>query len=93
MKRAIEINEGISLLPEPTIAKEVASGTLVKVELEGEPQARPLGIVYRRDRPLRDLARNFIELLQADTDFADVSATPTALETAAHNSHGAESWR
>lgn len=93
MKRAIEINEGISLLPEPTVAKEVASGTLVKVELEGEPQTRPLGIVYRRDRPLRELARKFIELLQADTDFADVPVTPTALEPAAHNSNGAESWR
>lgn len=93
MKRAIEINEGISLLPEPTIAKEVASGTLVKVELEGEPQTRPLGIVYRRDRPLRELAKKFIELLQADTDFADAPVTPAALEPAAHNNNGAESWR
>jgi DNA-binding transcriptional LysR family regulator len=92
MKRAIEINEGISLLPEPTIAKEVASGTLVKVELEGEPQTRPLGIVYRRDKPLRELAKKFIELLQADTDFAEVPVTQPALEPATHN-NGAETWR
>jgi hypothetical protein len=64
----------------------------VKVELEDEPQTRPLGIVYRRDRPLRELARTFIELLQADTDFADAPVMPTALEPAALN-NGAESWR
>lgn len=92
MKRAIEINEGISLLPEPTVAKEIASGTLVKVQLEGEAQARPLGIVYRRDRPLRELAKRFIELLQADTDFADVPVIQPTLLPAAHN-NGTESWR
>jgi DNA-binding transcriptional LysR family regulator len=91
MKRAIEINEGISLLPEPTVSKEIASGTLVKVLLEGEPQTRPLGIVYRRDRPLRELARKFIELLQADTDFADVPPIQPALQSATHN--GSENWR
>ena len=43
MKRAIEINEGISLLPEPTVAKEIASGSLVKVPLEGEQPVPPPG--------------------------------------------------
>jgi DNA-binding transcriptional LysR family regulator len=92
MKGAIEINEGISLLPEPTVAKEIASGTLVKVKLEGEPQTRPLGIVYRRDRPLRELAHKFIELLRADTDFSENGALAPALQPVAHN-NGAESWR
>ena len=92
MKRAIEINEGISLLPEPTVAKEIAAGILVKVLLEGEPQTRPLGIVHRRDRPLRELARKFIELLRADTDFTDDAVSVPALQPAAHN-NGVENWR
>lgn len=92
MKRAIEINEGISLLPEPTVSKEIASGTLVKVLLEGEPQTRPLGIVYRRDRPLRELARNFIDLLRADTDFVNEVQPLTPFQPASLN-NGAESWR
>lgn len=92
MKRAIEINEGISLLPEPTVAKEITAGTLVKVALEGEPQTRPLGIVYRRDRPLRELARNFIDLLRAETDFVEEVVVAPALQPATHN-NGAESWR
>jgi DNA-binding transcriptional LysR family regulator len=93
MKRAIEINEGISLLPEPTVAKEIASGTLVKVQLEGEPQTRPLGIVYRRDRPLRELARNFIDLLRADTDFTNDAVVLPSLQPASSLNNGAGSWR
>ncbi len=93
MKRAIEINEGISLLPEPTVSKEIASGTLVKVQLEGEPQTRPLGIVYRRDRPLRELARNFIDLLRADTDFANDAVVLPTLQPASSLNNGAGSWR
>lgn len=93
MKRAIEINEGISLLPEPTVSKEIASGTLVKVQLEGEPQTRPLGIVYRRDRPLRELARNFIDLLRADTDFANDEVVLPTLQPASSLNNGAGSWR
>lgn len=69
IKRAIEINEGVSLLPEPTIAKEVASGSLVAIRLENAQYTRPLGIVHRRDHPLGDLARNFVDLLRADADF------------------------
>lgn len=93
MKRAIEINEGISLLPEPTLSKEIASGTLVKVQLEGEPQTRPLGIVYRRDRPLRELARNFIDLLRADIDFANDAVVLPTLQPASSLNNGAGSWR
>ena len=92
IKRAIEINEGISLLPEPTVAKEIASGTLVKVPLEGEQHSRPLGIVHRRDRPLGELARNFVELLQADPEFNDSPAIEHALETAVSN-NGITHWQ
>jgi DNA-binding transcriptional LysR family regulator len=86
IKRAIEINEGISLLPEPTIAKEIAAGSLVKVPLEGVQPSRPLGIVYRRDRVLRELAKNFIDNLQSETEFGALSSnqppfSPPSLRT------------
>jgi hypothetical protein len=42
---------------------------------------------------MRELARKFIELLQADTEFADVPVTPPTLEPATHTNNGAESWR
>ncbi|TWT88279.1 HTH-type transcriptional activator CmpR [Pseudobythopirellula maris] len=79
MKRAIEIGAGVGLLPEPTVTPEVAAGTLVKLSLEGEQLARPLGILYRRDRELSETAQRFIKLLQ---DHAN--ETTTAAPTPSH---------
>jgi DNA-binding transcriptional LysR family regulator len=73
MKRAIEIDAGVSVLPEPSVRREISLGSLAKVPLEvnGEPAlVRPLGIVHRRDRKLSELARQFIGLLKSDGDFA-----------------------
>lgn len=65
MKRAIEIDAGVSLLPRPTFESEVAAGTLAAVALAGAPLVRPLGIIHRRDRELSETARQFIALLQS----------------------------
>ncbi len=65
IKRAVEIGSGVSLLPEPTIERELLTGTLVKVQLTGRPLVRPLGIIHRRDRELGDTARRFVQLLQS----------------------------
>lgn len=64
IKRAIEIDAGIGLLPEPTIAHEVAAGTLVAVPLDTDELVRPLGIIHRRGKELSATARRFVELLQ-----------------------------
>jgi DNA-binding transcriptional LysR family regulator len=65
MKRAIEIGAGVSLLPEPTISREIESGSLVEIPLEGAQLVRPLGIIHRRDRKLSTTAQQFIQLLQS----------------------------
>ncbi len=65
IKRAIEISSGVSLLPEPTVAREISAGTLVQIPIEDINLVRPLGIIYRRDRKLSETARQFIELLQS----------------------------
>ncbi len=67
IKRAIEINEGISLLPESTVTWEVASGLLVKVALADVTLERPLGILSRSDRNLGTIGEQFVQLLQTDT--------------------------
>ena len=69
IKRAIEIGEGISILPEPTVAAEVASGRLAQVRFENNPLDRPLGIIARQDRNLSSVCRQFVELLRAEGDF------------------------
>jgi DNA-binding transcriptional LysR family regulator len=75
IKRAVEIGSGVSLLPEPTIEREMATGTLVKVQLSGRPLVRPLGIIHRRDRELSDTARRFMQLLQSRAGEANFSPT------------------
>jgi DNA-binding transcriptional LysR family regulator len=66
IKRAIEIDAGIGLLPEPTVIREVQAGTLVAVPIEGETFVRPLGIIHRRGKELSATAQRFIELLQRE---------------------------
>lgn len=74
LKRAIEINDGISLLPAPTVAAEVRAGTLVALPLEGPPLYRPVGIIRRRGARLGKTARRFIaHLRRAAGDGLDVS--------------------
>jgi len=73
IKRAIEIDAGVSVLPEPSVRREIALGSLAKVAIENNGEAsfvRPLGIVHRRDRRLSELASQFVGLLQKEGDFA-----------------------
>jgi DNA-binding transcriptional LysR family regulator len=71
IKRAIEIDAGVSVLPEPSVRREIALGSLAKVSLNGDQLERPLGIVHRRDRPLSELAQQFISLLKSDVEFVE----------------------
>ena len=64
IKRAVEINGGVSILPEPTIVQEVASGTIKAVPFSNERFVRPTGIIVRKDRMLSQAARYCIELLR-----------------------------
>lgn len=85
VKRAVEVDEGVSLLPGPIFDAEVANGTLVRMELEGTPLLRPLGVVYRRETRPSDAARRFIDLLQrhADEESADAANGGEAVGAAA----------
>jgi len=66
IKRAIEIDAGVGLLPEPTIGREVQAGTLVAIPLDTDELVRPLGIIHRRGKELSSTAQRFIELLQRE---------------------------
>lgn len=66
IKRAVEIDAGVSLLPAPTVAREVEAGTLAAVPLAAH-LVRPLGIIHRRGKDLGVTVRRFIELLRRET--------------------------
>ncbi len=63
IKRAVEINSGVSLLPEPTVDRELAAGTLVARPLAGTELKRPIGIIQRRGKELGQTAQRFMRLL------------------------------
>jgi len=74
IKQAIEVGAGVSLLPEPTIGRELATGALAIVPLEGQPMARPLGIIHRRERKMSETAQRFVALLQSQAMDAEEAA-------------------
>lgn len=73
VKRAIEVGEGVGLLPAPTFAVETIAGTLARIDLHdaaGKPDTfvRPLGVVHRRSEDLSPAAERFLSLLKRHAD-------------------------
>jgi DNA-binding transcriptional LysR family regulator len=71
IKRAVEINSGVSILPKSSLRMEITSGSLKAITLKNENFYRPTGIIVRRDRTLSKAARYLIELMRKDFE-ADV---------------------
>jgi DNA-binding transcriptional LysR family regulator len=67
IKRAVEINSGVSILPQTAVVQEVGSGTLKAIEFSNENFVRPTGIIVRKDRVFGKAGRYFIELLRKRT--------------------------
>jgi DNA-binding transcriptional LysR family regulator len=83
IKRALEIDAGFAILPEPTVLREVAAGTLARARF-AEPQVadklvRPLGIIRGRNRPLAPTAQRFLDLLRGHAADLDPIPAPTAV--------------
>jgi DNA-binding transcriptional LysR family regulator len=78
IKRAVEIPAGVAILPEPTLAREVAAGTLVAVRIDGQDPShrltRPLAILRRRSQQLGLTASRFLKLLTAQEECAATAA-------------------
>lgn len=64
IKRAVEINSGVSILPRTAILQELSGGTINAIVFSNENFVRPTGIIVRKDRLLSQAARYFVELLQ-----------------------------
>jgi DNA-binding transcriptional LysR family regulator len=68
IKKAVEELSGVALLPEPTLRREVKSGSLVALPLSGARFVRPLGIILRRHHRLGAAASRFMEMLREAGD-------------------------
>ncbi|MBD3334854.1 MAG: LysR family transcriptional regulator [Candidatus Eisenbacteria bacterium] len=65
IKRAAEIDAGISIVPSATVQNEMKAGTLKVVRLKGGDFERPLGILVKRGRERSQVMEKFIGLLQS----------------------------
>ncbi len=63
VKRAVEINAGIAIVPQTTITNEVEQGLLASANLKGKQIMRPLAIIYRKGRVLTPAMKKFIATL------------------------------
>ena len=64
VKRAVEIDAGISIVPLGTIAQEVSKQTLAAVELDDADFFRPLAAIYKKNKVLSPAMRQFIGILK-----------------------------
>jgi len=63
IKRAVEINSGVSILPQTAILQEVNGGTIKVIGFSNEAFVRPTGIIVRKGKIFSRAGRYFIELL------------------------------
>jgi LysR family transcriptional regulator, transcriptional activator of the cysJI operon len=63
VKRALELNCGVAIVPETSVKPEVAAGTLAAVPLAGN-YFRQLGAIYRKTRVLSPAMKQFLALLK-----------------------------
>ena len=64
--RAVEIDHGISIVPQKTVQQEVRQGLLKIVHFKGKEFVRPLAILHRKGRVLTPAMKKFIETLGLD---------------------------
>jgi DNA-binding transcriptional LysR family regulator len=68
IKQAIGIAAGISILPRPTVLKEIGIRTLAAVPLAIPGLVRPIGIIHRRGKRMTPAVARFVELLRKADD-------------------------
>jgi DNA-binding transcriptional LysR family regulator len=66
VKRAVEIDHGIAIVPQATVLQEVRQGTLVTINFKGKEFTRPLAIMHRKGRVLTPAMKKFIDVLNVE---------------------------
>ena len=64
VKRAVEIEAGISIVPQGTITQEVSKQTLSELKIEGLDLFRPLAAIYKKNKVLSPAMKQFLSILK-----------------------------
>ncbi len=66
VKRAVEIDAGVSMVPQATVAQEVAKHTLSQIEIDDADFFRPLAAIYKKNKVLSPAMKQFLDLLKTE---------------------------
>jgi LysR family transcriptional regulator, transcriptional activator of the cysJI operon len=66
VKRAVEIDHGVAIVPMATVLQEQKQGSLSVLHFKGRDFTRPLAILHRKGRVLTPAMKKFIEILALD---------------------------
>jgi DNA-binding transcriptional LysR family regulator len=64
VKRAVEIEAGVSIVPESTVVQEVSKQTLAALKFSEAIPTRPLAIIAKKTKVLSPAMKQFIQLLK-----------------------------
>jgi DNA-binding transcriptional LysR family regulator len=67
VKRAVEIDAGISIVPQATVGQEIIKQTLAAVTIEDGDFYRPLAAIYKKNKVLSPAMKQFLTLLKEAT--------------------------
>ncbi|MBL9152072.1 MAG: LysR family transcriptional regulator [Verrucomicrobiales bacterium] len=73
VKRGVEIENALSIVPSESVNAEVAAGTLCRIDLEGRNLWRPLGVIRRRTKAITPPMREMVRLLKSGSETAPVA--------------------
>ncbi len=64
VKRAVEIDAGVAVVPQTTVLQEVAKQTLAQVGFDDGEFYRPLAAIYKRNKVLSPAMKQFLSILK-----------------------------
>ena len=64
VKRAVEIDAGVAIVPQGTVVQEVAKQTLAQVGLDDGDFFRPLAAIYKKNKVLSPAMKQFLSILK-----------------------------
>jgi DNA-binding transcriptional LysR family regulator len=64
VKRAVEIDAGVSIVPQSTILQEVNKQTLAQAEFQDGEFYRPLAAIHKKNKVLSPAMRQFLAILK-----------------------------
>jgi LysR family transcriptional regulator, transcriptional activator of the cysJI operon len=64
VKRAVEIDAGIAIVPQTTVVQEVSKQTLAQVVIDDAEFYRPLAVIYKKNKVLSPAMKQFVALLK-----------------------------